>query len=82
MVWNTRQSATYQTECCFDKRAEHGEEVRGKPRSVNCAEQRAPVSKGLFDDGDMLLVLGLLMILMRENADRKLLFALLLAVIM
>lgn len=42
----------------------------------------SPAKKGLFDDGDMLLIIGLLMILMREKADQKLLFALLLVMLM
>lgn len=104
MVWNTPQSATYQTERYFDKcakpcetcaeeQAKACEEYHGcsKNRAESCAEpcadKRRPsspktVSKGLFDDSDMLLVFGVLIILMREKADQKLLFALLIAMLM
>lgn len=98
MVWNTPQSAMYQTERYFDKCA--ADEPCGvcsdgcadaceKTRNDVCSEARtdtcrrhSPPSKGLFDDGDMLLVFGVLLILMREKADQKLLFALLLAILM
>lgn len=104
MVWNTPQSATYQTERYFDKcakpcetcaeeQAKACEEYHGcsKNRAESCAEpcadKRRPsspktVSKGLFDDSDMLLVFGVLIILMREKADQKLLFALLITMLM
>lgn len=77
-------------ETCSEKRADNaGEhysgcsETRAEPRTdMRRPCSRKPSSKGIFDDGDMMLVFGVLLILMREKADQKLLFALLLAMLM
>lgn len=76
-------------ETCAEEQAKACEEYHGcsENRAEPCADKRRPsspktVSKGLFDDSDMLLVFGVLIILMREKADQKLLFALLIAMLM
>ena len=82
MVWNTTQSALYKPERCCDKRAAR----------VKCAEEKraeaprrgAPQNKrkGLFDDGDTLLLMVLLYILVREKCDQTLILSLLIALLM
>lgn len=61
-------------------------EMRGERPSPPCDEPRcppqAPPKKGLFEDGDALLMFALLMILMREKADRKLIYSLLFVLLM
>lgn len=78
---------------CAEEHAETDEKYHGcaESRADRCSESRADkcstcsrkqLSKGLFDDGDTLLIFGVLLILMREKADQKLLFALLIAMLM
>lgn len=75
-VWNTTQSAQYEAERCCD---EHIEEKRADDRR-KCSSK--VTRKGIFDDGDTLLMFALLMILMRESSDQKLIFSLLIAMLM
>lgn len=98
MVWNTPQSAEYKIEryldkfdadepcgACAEEHAETDEKYHGcaESRADKCSTcSRKQLSKGLFDDGDTLLIFGVLLILMREKADQKLLFALLIAMLM
>ena len=79
MVWNTTQSALYKAERGCDKRTEHAKEKRSdghRKRSPNNSR------KGLFDDGDTLLLLVLLYILSREKSDQPLIMSLLIALLM
>ena len=95
MVWNTTQSALYKAECCRDKRAPRA--VRSERAKERCAKERragerhadvpkqcAPQKKrkSLFDDGDTLLLLVLLYILVREKSDQTLILSLLIALLM
>ena len=91
MVWNTPQSAVYKSERHVERcNADDLGEAHAHRHDSACANPTdtcrvcspSPAKKGLFDDGDMLLIIGLLMILMREKADQKLLFALLLVMLM
>lgn len=75
MVWNTTQSAMYEAECRCGKCTE--EERAGDRRE--CPQKKR---RGLFDDGDTLLIFALLIILMREKSDQKLIFSLLIALLM
>lgn len=52
------------------------EPVREAPREKPC-RKRPEARRGLFDDSDTILILGLLIILMREKSDQKLILALL-----
>ena len=82
MVWNTTQSALYGTERRCDKRAartEHAEKKRVEAPK-QCAQPKD--RKSLFDDGDTLLLLALLYILIREKSDQTLIMALLIAMLM
>lgn len=79
MVWNTTQSALYNAERCCERKVPCAEEKR-----ADTPRPRAPKNKqkGLFDDGDTLLLLVLLYILMRENSDQSLIMSLLIAMLM
>ncbi len=89
MVWSTTQSSRYGGEregegwsrpgkICEE---EEREPFREAPPKAPC-KKRSPALSGLFDDSDTLLILGLLMILMREKSDQKLIFALLFTLLM
>lgn len=69
-----------------DKREPPFGEERGErpapPRDEPRRPPEAPSKKGLFEDGDALLLFALLMILMREKADRKLIYSLLFVLFM
>lgn len=78
-VWNTTQSAQYEAERCCDEHDEHTEENRADDHR-KCSSK--VTRKGIFDDGDTLLMFALLMILMRESSDQKLIFSLLIAMLM
>ena len=90
MVWNTTQSALYKAECCRDKRApraarsERTKERRAEEKHADAPKQCAPrkKSKSLFDDGDTLLLMVLLYILVREKSDQNLILSLLIALLM
>ena len=77
MVWNTTQSALYEA-------PEHRCDNFAEERRGGDQPRRSPQSKrkSLFDDGDALLIFALIMILMREKSDRKLIFSLLIALLM
>ena len=79
MVWNTTQSSLYKAEHCSERRSACDKERRADPPRRNTAPKR---SKGLLDDGDTLLLLALLYILVREKCDNTLIFALLIAMVM
>ena len=93
MVWSTTQSSLYEAEraggrCECEREApreDHCETPHETPRKAHCEPSREkprgkrPAQTGLFVDGDTLLIFGLVMILMREKADRNLIFALLAA---
>ena len=74
-VWETKQSALYKSEKHFS-RAE-------KPRADTCRKS-APKNmlNDLFADRDTLLILGLIMVLMGEKTDRKLIIALMTILLM
>ena len=76
MVWNTTQSATYEAERRCDKCTE---EERAGDRRL-CPPQKKRMS--LFDDGDTILIFALILFLMREKSDQKLIFSLLIALLM
>lgn len=87
MVWNTTQSALYKAEHCSERReprsyerrtSRAGERRGGAPRRSS-APQRG---KSLFDDGDTLLLMVLLYILVREKSDQTLILSLLIAMLM
>lgn len=52
------------------------EPPRAASREKPC-QKHSEARRGLFDDSDTLLILGLLIILMREKSDNKLIMALL-----
>lgn len=87
MVWSTTQSSRYGEDREGEgwsrpgKIDEECEPFREATPKAHC-QKRSPAPSGLFDDSDTLLILGLLIILMREKADQKLIFALLFALIM
>lgn len=60
------------------ERSECEKPDRGVPRR-ECPQK--PAKSGLFDDSDTLVILALIMLLMRENADSKLILALLLVIL-
>lgn len=88
MVWSTTQSAEYSR--YFDDNEDDLREER-KPRrdkarldeppheAPKCTPK--PQSRGLLDDSDTLIILALIMLLMSEKADSKLIFALLLVIL-
>lgn len=91
MVWSTTQSSLYEAERARAPRECEREAAREYPRESECNFARdvphsrpcnrssgnvPAAGRGLFDDGDTLLILGLLMILMRERSDQKLILAL------
>lgn len=76
MVWNTAQSAEYEANRRFEKPVEE-RCTRECPR-----RPPKPANKGLFDDGDTLLLFALIIILAREKSDQSLIFALLIALMM
>ena len=79
MVWNTTQSSLYKAQRCPERRTACGKERRADPPRQSTAPKK---SKGLLDDGDTLLLLALLYILVREKSDNTLIFALLIAMLM
>ena len=78
IVWNTTQSSQYQAECCPERRTYRNKKYADPPRR----SAKPKKSKGLLDDGDTLLLLALLYILVREKCDNTLIFALLIAMLM
>lgn len=91
MVWSTTQSAEYSRD--FDDneddfreepprrdKAHLDEPPREQPRNIPKNPPK-PQSRGLLDDSDTLILLALIMLLMREKADSKLIFALLLVIL-
>ena len=90
MVWNTTQSALYNAECCRGRcapraaRHERTKERRTEERHADVPKQCAPQKKrkSLFDDGDTLLLMVLLYILVKEKSDQTLILSLLIALLM
>ena len=81
MVWNTTQSALYKPECCYAK--EHRAEKKPhRPDNGGHRRSEGGKSRGLLDDGDTLLMLMLVYILVKEQSDNSLIFALLIAMLM
>lgn len=95
-VWSTTQSAIYtrdtEDDFCgdenelhdkirWDERAEREKPDRSAPRSECSQNPAKPTKRGLLDDSDTLVILALIMLLMREKADSKLLLALLLVIL-
>lgn len=74
MVWNTTQSSQYETVC------------KAQPEREKCdvPPKRSPneIKKNLFEDGDMLLIIVLIMILSREKSNNTLIFSLLIAMML
>lgn len=58
-----------------ENRRSSGQCSRGCPHCRVYRRQPSPIS-GLLSDNDMLLIAGLILILMRQNADQKLILAL------
>lgn len=87
MVWSTTQSAEYSRdlEDNEDNLREEREPCREEPpqREKPCREapKCPPKPRSLFDDSDTLVILALIMLLMREKADTKLILALLLVIL-
>ena len=82
MVWNTTQSALYKAEHRCDRRAPRAgytEERRAEAPKRHTAQKKR---KSLFDDGDTLLLMVLLYILVREKSDQTLILSLLIALLM
>lgn len=81
-VWSTTQSAEYSRD--FDDDEEDFREeppCREKsPRDISKCPPKLP-TRSLLDDSDTLIILALIMLLMREKADTKLIFALLLVIL-
>lgn len=82
MVWSTTQSAEYSRD--FDDNEDDFREEppcrEDSPRDIpKCPPKPQP--RGLLDDSDTLIILALIMLLMREKADSKLIFALLLVIL-
>ena len=77
MVWNTTQSALYEAE--YDRRSPRAEERRAVPPRKGAQPKKC---KSLFDDGDTLLLLLLLYILVKEKCDQTLIFSLLIAILL
>lgn len=75
MVWSTTQSSQYETNPC-KTRPEH--EKKNIPPKRPLKENR----KGLFEDGDILLIIALIMILSREKENNTLIFSLLIALML
>ena len=73
-VWETKQSALYKSEE-QENRAE-------SPRADTRKSVPNNTLNGLFADSDTLLILGLILVLMREKSDRKLIFALIAILLM
>ena len=82
MVWNTTQSALYRSERCCDKRAVRAGYAAEKRSEAPRRSAQPKKSKGLFDDGDTLLMLVLIYILVREKCDQNLILPLLIAMLM
>lgn len=89
MVWNTTQSARYNSERCCERKALRTEVPRAEERHKDANRAETPRqsaapkrSKGLFDDGDTLLLLVLLYILVKEKTDQTLIMSLLIAMLM
>lgn len=62
-------------------RPEHERSDRRAPRR-DCQAKPATLAKsGLLEDSDTLIILALIMLLMREKADSKLIFVLLLVIL-
>lgn len=84
MVWNTTQSALYKPECRCAKehRAARAEKKPNRPDNGGHKRSENVKSRGLLDDGDTLLMLMLVYILVKEQSDNSLIFALLIAMLM
>ena len=82
MVWNTTQSALYRTGRCCDKRAVRTKCAEEKRAEAPGRRDKPQKRKSLFDDGDTLLLMVLLYILVREKSDQTLIMALLIAMLM
>ena len=87
MVWNTTQSARYNTECCRERKCTADRKTRSEtfqppppPPPRPSAQQHKRCSP--FDDGDTLLLMVLLYILVREKTDQTLIMSLLIAMLM
>ncbi|MCM1164587.1 MAG: hypothetical protein NC299_08060 [Lachnospiraceae bacterium] len=88
MVWNSTQSALYKAidkyngDAPAESKAENN--ARECPRAereapcARCPKSRAPADpvSRILSDRDMLLIAGLIFVLLRENADKKLILAL------
>lgn len=61
----------------WDERPERERSACKAPRG-DCPPK--PVNRGLLEDSDTLIILALIMLLMREKADSKLIFALLMVI--
>lgn len=79
MVWSTTQSAQYEAEHRCGRRAPRTE---NRPDDTPRRHDRGNKRKGLFDDGDTLLLLILLYILAKEKTDQTLTMSLLIALLM
>lgn len=82
MVWSVTQSAEYSRDN-DDNEDDPREQApcRGEtPRDILKSPPKSQ-SRGLLDDSDTLIILALIMLLMREKADSKLIFALLLVIL-
>ena len=82
MVWNTTQSALYKAEYRCDRRAPRAECAEERRADAPKRQARQKKSKSLFDDGDTLLLMVLLYILVREKCDQTLILSLLIAMLM
>ena len=88
MVWSTTQSAEYSRDP--NNNEDDLREERKPRRDKACLDEPPrgapkcppkPQARGLLDDSDTLIILALIMLLMREKADSKLIFALLLVIL-
>lgn len=90
MVWSVTQSAEYSRD--FDDERDNEADFREEPPRCDRVRHEEPPrevpkcppkpqSRGLLDDSDTLIILALIMLLMREKADSKLIFALLLVIL-
>lgn len=80
MVWSTTQSAEYSRDNENNEEDICEKPRREPPREIPKAQPR-PQNRGLLDDSDTLMILALIMLLMREKANFKLIFALLLVIL-
>lgn len=91
MVWSTTQSAMYsrddeddlrEEDCGTEPCPEEPPRREAPPRDIPRGEcPQKPANRGLLEDSDTLIILALIMLLMREKVDSKLIFALLLVIL-